>query len=130
MDVRQFSSALLLLALVILISWLPANVSAQNGQIYLQKEDDSGTSALDTFSLSFVGNLNFARAVQTAGKVVDGVASCKFKLIQSSSINYLITQYSRGYEDDRRLCGFVGGQIRSNRRAVEFEFLERFRRKN
>ena len=33
---------------------------------------------LDTFSLSFVGNLNFSNAIQGLQKIVEGLASCEF----------------------------------------------------
>ena len=32
---------------------------------------------LDTFSLSFVGNFNFANAIDGIKKIIEGVASCK-----------------------------------------------------
>ena len=34
---------------------------------------------LDTFSLSFVGNLNFSNAIQGLQKIVEGLASCEFR---------------------------------------------------
>ena len=39
-----------------------------------------GGGILDTFSLSFVGNLNFSNAIQGVQKIVEGLASCELKL--------------------------------------------------
>ena len=38
---------------------------------------DSDYGILDTFSLSFVGNFNFANAIDGVKKIVEGVANCK-----------------------------------------------------
>ena len=40
----------------------------------------SGGGILDTFSLSFVGNLNFSNAIQGVQKIVEGLASCELTL--------------------------------------------------
>ena len=37
---------------------------------------------LDTFSLSFVGNFNFANAVEGARKIMAGIANCECTLMQ------------------------------------------------
>ena len=36
-------------------------------------------SLLDTFSLSFVGNFNFANAIEGIKKIVEGIASCEYR---------------------------------------------------
>ena len=36
-----------------------------------------GSGLLDTFSLSFVGNLNFSNAINGVQKIIEGIASCK-----------------------------------------------------
>ena len=38
---------------------------------------NSGGGLLDTFSLSFVGNLNFSNAIQGLQKIIEGLASCE-----------------------------------------------------
>lgn len=40
---------------------------------------DNGYGILDTFSLSFVGNLNFANAIEGVKKIVEGISNCKIQ---------------------------------------------------
>ncbi len=72
MDKRQLFSVCAIVALLLLLSMLPVRVSAQ---FYGDDGDDDGL--LDTFSLSFVGNFNFAKAIEGVTKIVDGVSNCE-----------------------------------------------------
>ena len=42
----------------------------------METDEDGESSILDTFSLSFVGNFNFANAIDGVRKIVEGIANC------------------------------------------------------
>lgn len=44
----------------------------------LRVETES-SGVLNTFSLSFVGNLNFAKALEGIRKIIDGISSCRYR---------------------------------------------------
>ena len=104
MDFRQMMSIFVLVAIIILMGQygvmaeprsLNYNPNLQNLIMGPNEVDDKGVAVksksvgvigkrgggiLDTFSLSFVGNLNFSNAIQGVQKIVEGLASCESKL--------------------------------------------------
>ena len=110
MDFRQMMSIFVLIAIIILMGQygvmadmdthseprsLNYNPNLQNLIMGPNEVDDDkggksksksvvigkrGGGILDTFSLSFVGNLNFSNAVQGVQKIVEGLASCESEL--------------------------------------------------
>ena len=47
---------------------------------FVAKAEQGGSGILDTFSLSFVGNFNFANAIEGLRKIVEGIASCTYRV--------------------------------------------------
>ena len=110
MDFRQMMSIFVLIAVIILMGQygvmadmddhseprsLNYNPNLQNLIMGPNEVDDKGVAVksksvgvigksgggiLDTFSLSFVGNLNFSNAIQGVQKIVEGLASCELTL--------------------------------------------------
>ena len=53
---------------------------AKSKGVVMGSSKSGGGGILDTFSLSFVGNLNFSNAVQGVQKIVEGLASCELPI--------------------------------------------------
>ena len=52
-----------------------------------------GSGLLDTFSLSFVGNLNFSNAIHGVQKIIEGIASCKCSVEAATGLSVSV-EYS------------------------------------
>lgn len=85
MHSKQLCSGLAILALLILYFSIPTKAQVMYGKPYPtssrfthDNKHDTNNGLLDTFSLSFVGNLNFANAVEGVYKIVEGIASCEY----------------------------------------------------
>lgn len=90
MERRQIFSWLVLAGVLLLMSLWPVKAAPQSNSISIfpssnvggsMMEAEEATGLLDTFSLSFVGNLNFANAIEGVTKIVEGVSSCKRDLL-------------------------------------------------
>ena len=51
--------------------------AGQQRTISYSADNDNNAGLLDTFSLSFVGNFSFSKALEGIRKIVEGIATCK-----------------------------------------------------
>ncbi|TRY70530.1 hypothetical protein TCAL_08706 [Tigriopus californicus] len=138
MDVRQILPAIVLIIILILATSYPVNGqdytlrgSRRNPrQIYLTKSDSSSSSLnpshqhslLDTFSLSFVGNFNFANTLEGLSKIMEGISSFIDLSIIRATVDVVLDKFMPGSSEDAMdLSNDISGPI--PRRDVDVEEL-------
>lgn len=137
MDGRQIISALVLITILIFATSYPVNGQDFTSsiprrhprQIYLTKSDSPSSlnpshqhSLLDTFSLSFVGNFNFANTLEGLSKIMEGISSFIDLSIIRATVDVVLDKFMPGSsEDGIDLSNDISGPI--PRRDVDVEEL-------
>eukprot|EP00095_Tigriopus_kingsejongensis_P008202 maker-scaffold895_size84271-snap-gene-0.34 protein:Tk08202 transcript:maker-scaffold895_size84271-snap-gene-0.34-mRNA-1 annotation:"hypothetical protein DAPPUDRAFT_329459" len=138
MDAKQIIHGLVLLILLILVTsshGVFGHERRASKQFYVTQSDPAPltatkttpTSLLDTFSLSFAGNFNFANTMEGLSKIMEGISSFIDLSIIRATVDVLMDKFLPSGSGELDFSNDIHGPIPRRDMNVE-EFIEKNRR--